>query len=190
MLMESSTGKSAEPLRAKRKLRPLKLPTSPARVRAENKVLWNEARSQEMANFFTLGYEGRSIDELIATLKAASVQSILDIRHTPLSMYRPELSKSNFQRRVEDEGFQYLHLPELGVPKDIRAKAVTAGTREPIWRWYDDCIVERFFVRNLHWFLNLAHPVAMMCVEADPTECHRHRLFHALERQGLCGFDL
>ena len=170
--------------------RPLKLPTNPARVRAENKALWNEARSLDGADFFTVGYEGRKIDDLIAALKSAEVQSILDIRHTPLSMYRPELSKSNFQRRVEDEGFQYFHSPEWGVPKDIRAKAITAGTRDPIWQWYDDYVVDKFFARNLHWFLNLAHPVAMMCVEADPTECHRHRLFIALERQGLRGFDL
>jgi hypothetical protein len=30
----------------------------------------------------------------------------------------------------------------------------------------------------------------MMCMEADPVECHRHRLFLALEKQGLRGFDL
>lgn len=159
-------------------------------MRVENKALWNEARSPETADFFTLGYEGRPIDDLVEALKAAGVQSVLDIRYTPLSMYRPELSKANFQRRIESEGLAYLHVPALGVPKDIRAKAVTAGTRDPIWQWYDDSVVEQFFARNLHWFLNLGHPVAMMCVEADPTECHRHRVFHALERRGLRGFDL
>lgn len=170
--------------------RPLKLPKRPARVRAESKILWNEARSVERADFFTLGYEGRSIDDLVSMLRTAGVRSLLDIRHTPLSMYRPELSKSNFQRRIEDEGFQYLHSPEWGVPKDIRAKALLTGTRDPIWQWYDGYVVERFFARNLHWFLNLEHPVAMMCVEADPVECHRHRLFMALEKHGLQGFDL
>ena len=34
------------------------------------------------------------------------------------------------------------------------------------------------------------HPVAFMCVELDPTACHRHRLSLALEEQGLRGFDL
>ncbi|MGH6836634.1 MAG: DUF488 family protein [Methylocella sp.] len=152
--------------------------------------MWNEARSQDSADFFTIGYEGRSIGDLVLALKSARVQSVLDIRHTPLSMYRPELSKSNFQRRMKDEGLQYFHTPEWGVPKDVRAKAIAAGSRDAIWAWYDDYVVERFFGRNLHWFLNLGHPVAMMCVEADPKECHRHRLSIALEKQGLCGFDL
>lgn len=105
-------------------------------------------------------------------------------------MYRPDLSKSNLQKRVEDAGLQYHHFRDWGVPREIRAKAINSGTRDPIWEWYDGAVVDRFFQRNLHWFLNLEHPVAMLCVEADPTECHRHRLFLALERHGLRGFDL
>jgi hypothetical protein len=105
-------------------------------------------------------------------------------------MYRPDLSKSNFQKIVESAGLVYVHVPQWGVPKPIRAKAVELGTRDAIWDWYDAEVVSRFFGRNLHWFLNLEHPVAMMCVECDPTECHRHRIFLALEKQGLRGYDL
>lgn len=170
--------------------RPLKLPTRPARVRAENKVLWNEARSPDRADFFTLGYEGRTADDIIGILCDAGVRSLLDIRHTPVSMYKPELSKANLQKKIETAGLCYVHLREWGVPKCIRERAADSGTRDTIWDWYDERIVGPFFERNLHWFLNLDHPVAMMCVEHDPTECHRHRLFMALERHGLRGFDL
>jgi uncharacterized protein (DUF488 family) len=170
--------------------RPLKLPTSSARVRAENKVRWNKTRSPDKADFFTVGYEGRTTEALIESLRTAGVRSVLDIRHTPVSMYRPDLSKSNFQKIVEKAGLEYIHVPQWGVPKPIRARAVESGTRDTIWDWYDAEIVSRFFDRNLHWFLNLEHPVAMMCVECDPTECHRHRIFLALERKGLRGYDL
>lgn len=170
--------------------RPLKLPSNSRRVREENKALWNEARSPQHADFFTIGYEGRSTKDLLDALKVAEVQCLLDIRHTPVSMYRPELSKGNLQKAVEAIGLQYVHLPQWGVPRMVRAQAAMEGTRDTIWQWYDASIVDKFFDRNLHWFLNLQHPVAMMCVEADPTECHRHRLFLALERHGLRGFDL
>lgn len=170
--------------------KPLKLPTRPARERIENRVLWNEARSIDQADFYTIGYEGRSVQQLLKLLQDAEVKSLLDIRYTPISMYRPELSKGNFRKLVEIIGIHYLHVPELGVPKDIRAKAIGAGDRQVIWEWYDTYVVKRLFSKNLHWFLNIEHPVALMCVEADPTECHRHRLSLALERQGLIGFDL
>jgi uncharacterized protein (DUF488 family) len=170
--------------------RPLKLPTRSPRERAESKALWNEARSVSQADFYTVGYEGRSTDDLLAALVNAEVRTLLDIRFTPLSMYRPELSKTNFQKRIESAGMIYLHSPDCGVPKDIRGKAMVTGTRDTIWEWYDLNVVNRFFDYNLHWFLNLEHPIAMMCVEHDPEECHRHRIFMALEKNGLRGFDL
>jgi uncharacterized protein (DUF488 family) len=171
-------------------IRPLKLPSRPARVRAESKALWNEARSVDTADFFTIGYEGRSTEDLLAALRQAGIRLLLDVRHSPVSMYRPELSKNNFRALLAREGFDYLHIPQWGVPRPVRAQAIEAGSREPIWRWYDENVVEPFFGRNLHRFLNMEHPLAMMCMEADPCECHRHRLFLALEKQGLRGFDL
>jgi uncharacterized protein (DUF488 family) len=175
---------------AKATQRPLKLPTKSKRLREESKALWNEARSIEGADFFTFGYEGRTTDEIFDNLQIADVRCVLDIRYNPVSMYRPELSKSNFQRRLESAGIEYVHLREWGVPREVRARAIDTGTRETIWDWYDQSVVVPNFTRNLHRFLNMGNPVAMMCMECDPTECHRHRIFLALEKQGLRGFDL
>ena len=170
------------------------LPVLPARsVRAQelSKSLWNEGRSIDAADFFTFGYAGRSTDEILEVLKLAGVATVIDIRHTPLSMYKPDFSKRNLERIVRRRGFQYLHLPELGVPKIVRNRAAHRGSRKTIWDWYDRHVVERYFAGNLDWFLNVAnHPFALMCVELDPEECHRHRLFQALENLRLRGYDL
>lgn len=169
----------------------LKLPTASAKQQAENKLSWNEARSLDSAEFFTLGYTGRKLDEILDQLVSNQVRTLVDIRQMPVSMYRPELSKNNLRRAVEERDMLYAHFPELGVPRDIRAKAIDAGTRDVIWQWYDSEVVSSYIGSNLHRFLNtIEHPVALMCVEIDPRECHRHRLFLALERMGLKGFDL
>lgn len=168
----------------------LRLPSASPKQQVENKAIWNDSRSPEEADFFTLGYTGRSIEEILDLLVANRVRTLADIRQNPVSMYRPELSKTNLKRIVEQHGLRYVHLPELGVPRDIRAKAIQTGTRHVIWDWYDRYVVEAY-LRNLHQFLNsVEHPVALMCVEIDPRECHRHRLFLALEQKGLRGFDL
>jgi uncharacterized protein (DUF488 family) len=168
----------------------LKLPSAPAKLQTERRLLWNDARSVEEADFFTIGYTGRTIDDLLGVLSARSVRTMVDIRHNPVSMYRPELSKSNLRRLVEERGLHYVHLPELGVPRDIRVRAIETGSRDAIWEWYDAHVVTRY-TRNLHRFFNaLEHPIAFMCVEIDPAECHRHRLFVALEERGLRGFEL
>ena len=169
----------------------LHLPTVSIKQQLENKVIWNDTRSAEKADFFTLGYTGRKTEEIIAILKANDVRTLVDIRQNPISMYRPELSKSNLARIIAENGMSYAHFPQLGVPRDIRAKAIDLGSRNVIWDWYDQHVITSFIGRNLHFFLNcVEHPVALMCTEIDPQECHRHRLSLALEHLGMRGFDL
>jgi uncharacterized protein (DUF488 family) len=169
----------------------LKLPSVSVKQQMDFKMAWNEARSVDGADFFTIGYTGRSTEELLNALLSHRVGTLVDIRQNAVSMYRPELSKSNLKRLLESRGISYQHLPQLGVPRDIRAKAIETGTRDVIWEWYDQCVVGSYLGRNLHTFLNSAeHPVAFMCTEVAPQECHRHRLGLALEAMGLKGFDL
>lgn len=169
----------------------LKLPSASAKRQAANKILWNDGRTADVADFFTVGYTGRKTEELLDTLRSNGVRTLVDVRQIPVSMYRPELSKNNLRKLVEAHGMLYVHMPELGVPRDIRAKALETGSRDVIWDWYDQYVVEPYVRANLHRFLNsVEHPIAMMCVEIDPGECHRHRLFLALEQMGFRGFDL
>jgi len=169
----------------------LKLPTAPPKQQLESKAIWNDSRPLLAADFFTLGYTGRTLDEILDSLTLNGVRTLADIRQNAVSMYRPELSKSNLRRAVESRGLNYVHMPELGVPRDIRAKAIATGSRDVIWDWYDQYVVAPYIGRNLHRFFNsFEHPVALMCVEIDPRECHRHRLFLALEQMGLIGFEL
>jgi uncharacterized protein (DUF488 family) len=168
----------------------LSLPSAPVGRQIENKDIWNDTRSSAAADFFTIGYTGRKIDEILLVLGAYGVCTLVDIRYNPVSMYRPELSKNNFAHLLSEGGIGYAHLPELGVPRDIRAKAIETGTRDVIWKWYD-AVLASFLRRNLHFFLNgFEHPVALMCTEIDPHECHRHRLSLALEEMGMRGFEI
>jgi len=168
----------------------LKLPSIPAKRQIENKQIWNAHRSSEKADFFTIGYTGRKIDDIITTLLSHKISTLVDIRYNPISMYRPELSKNNLARLLLERGIGYAHCRELGVPRDIRAKAIESGTRDVIWKWYDKNL-SAFLNGNLHFFLNgFDHPVALMCTEIDPHECHRHRLSLALEEMGMRGFEI
>ncbi len=165
----------------------LRLPTDPVAVQEQNKADWNEARAGG-ADFYTVGYTRRHLDSFLAVLSGAGVETVIDVRHAAVSMYRPEFSKSNLTRHLAGVGISYLHLPKLGVPRDIRGKASGHDSRDVIWEWYDRHVIPTL---TLHGFFNWAdHPVAFLCTEFDPTSCHRHRLALELERQGLRGRDL
>lgn len=166
----------------------LNLPTNSARVQAQNKDAWNGERSRELADFYTIGYMRRDIASFVSVLRDAGVMTVLDVRYAPVSIYKPDFSKTNLRRHLAEAEIGYLHFPELGVPRDIRGKAAGQPTRDLIWHWYDRHVVP---LLTLHSFFNSSeHPVALLCVELDPTSCHRHRLSLALERRGLRGFDL
>jgi uncharacterized protein (DUF488 family) len=172
------------------KAKPPKQPSAAVKRQAASKSRWNETRSAAGADFYTIGYSGRTADALVDTLEAHGVRTLVDVRQMPASMHRPDVSKTRLRDLVESRGLSYVHRPELGVPKAIRSKAA-AGDREAIWRWYDRHVVRAYIDADPAAFLkSVASPMALMCVELDPHECHRHRLSLALERAGYRGFDL
>jgi uncharacterized protein (DUF488 family) len=92
----------------------LNLPSAPVKRQIASKAEWNESRSPARADFFTFGYSGRKTDEILSLLKQYGVRTVIDVRQNPVSMYRPELSKSNLAQLLEQNGMLYSHVPELG----------------------------------------------------------------------------
>ena len=165
------------------------MPTSKRQKRGRE--LWNESRSICDAQFFTLGYGGRSLHEIVVALQEAKVRTLFDIRENAISRFRPEFNKAHLQRFLERQGIHYKHIPSLGVPQKIRVPAINKGQRDTIWPWYDKHVIPGYLGNHLNGFLNSSeHPIAMMCVEANPEDCHRHRLCLELEARGMRGYDL
>jgi uncharacterized protein (DUF488 family) len=141
-------------------------------------------------DFYTVGYSGCDIDGFVHRLSSAGVACLIDIRYNAVSMYKPAFSRKNLETSLNEAGIEYLHMPDLGVPSDIRGLATISGRRDDIWDWYEANVLPQYSA-NLHWFFNSTnHPIALMCVEKDPEDCHRHLLADALERRGLHSADL
>ena len=73
-------------------------------------------------DIFTIGYEGVTIEQAVATLKTAGVTLLLDIRAVPLSR-RPGFSKNKLAGHLAQAGIGYLLLKTLGTPAEGRAAA-------------------------------------------------------------------
>src|SRR6478609_6265917 len=83
---------------------------------------------------FTIGYEGTTVSEFIASLLAAGVGRVIDVRALPLSR-RPGFSKTALRGALEEAGIEYVHLKALGTPADGRA-AARAGRHADLERIY------------------------------------------------------
>jgi len=169
----------------------LKLPEKTRDEQIRSKIHWNSLHCTSSPDFYTIGYSGKSILTFIDTLKKVGIASLVDIRFVPVSRFKPEFSKNNLKNSLESNGITYIHRPDWGVPRDIRSFSIGKNDREDIWTWYDENILPNIVSGNLDSFFNsMEHPIALMCVEYDPTECHRHRVFLGLEKLGLIGCDL
>ena len=60
----------------------LKLPTDPPKMQLTNKTTWNESRAKEAADFFTIGYSGRTIEAFLAAVVDARIRCVVDVRAT------------------------------------------------------------------------------------------------------------
>lgn len=141
---------------------------------------------------WTIGYERLLPDALVAELRAAGVRRLLDVRFRPQSR-RPGMSKTRLAALLAEHGIAYEHRRGLGTPPEIRwlykARRVEEGAE--LFRAH----VERASAAELDALaaeLPSAPPTALMCLEADPAECHRSIVAAALARRvpGLRVVDL
>ena len=69
---------------------------------------------------YTIGYEGRDIESFVAELKNLGIQCLIDVREMPISR-KTGFSKSELANRLIEDKIQYVHLRELGAPKEFRS---------------------------------------------------------------------
>jgi uncharacterized protein (DUF488 family) len=112
---------------------------------------------------YTIGYQGRSVDELVAMLLSAGVDRLIDVRELPLSRRRG-FSKTPLGDAMRASGIEYVHAREAGNPA---RKSV-----DPIAGYRVHLNATRAIVP---FVADLARDTtsALLCYEADPRECHR-----------------
>jgi uncharacterized protein (DUF488 family) len=121
---------------------------------------------------FTIGYEKRSIDDLIWLLQARGVERVVDVRLTPASR-RPDFSKKRLGSALAAAGIAYEHMGALGNPQAIREIYLSGDAETGHSRFRDhlqngassalDELAEILDVQT----------VALLCLERDPYRCHR-----------------
>lgn len=129
---------------------------------------------------FTIGYEGAAQDEVIAALRAAGVERVIDVRALPLSR-KPGFSKTALAAGLREAGIDYVHLKALGTPPEGR-EAARKGNRAKLEEVYagqlelPEAIVQSQRMRDLA----AEKPSALLCFERDPGMCHRTLLVQAV----------
>lgn len=117
-----------------------------------------------------VGYEGRTLDDLVAELVDRGVRRLVDVRLTPVSR-KAGFSKRGLAAALGEQGIAYEHRPELGNPKDNRAGFGDERTRAVyaarLGRPEAAVAVQELAAAARR------ETVAVLCFEAEESRCHR-----------------
>jgi uncharacterized protein (DUF488 family) len=121
----------------------------------------------------TIGYEAATQGAVIAALKRAGVEVLIDVRAVPSSR-RAGFSKRLLAGSLAEAGIDYVHLQRLGTPKSGRI-AARAGRTAEMHAIYEAHLAEPEAQLQLAEALDIARerPAALLCYEADASRCHR-----------------
>jgi uncharacterized protein (DUF488 family) len=115
---------------------------------------------------YLIGYEKSGLAEFLATLAAAEVKTLVDVRDLPLSR-RAGFSKRQLQAAVEAAGMRYLHLRALGTPPEGR-EANKRRQWERFWRIVEDKLATAEAEHALQGLAEIAAstPTCLVCYDS------------------------
>jgi uncharacterized protein (DUF488 family) len=133
----------------------------------------------------TIGHGTRTAGELIATLREARVETLVDVRRYPGSRRNPQFSKAALAVELESASIAYVHAPGLGgrrsgIPGEDRFGCL----RVPAFRSYAAWMSSDEWQQALADALGHARP-CFMCAETLPWRCHRRLIADVLAARGV-----
>jgi uncharacterized protein (DUF488 family) len=151
-----------------------------------------EGKLNKVRTICTIGYEGVTLPAVIGALRTAKISVLVDVRAIAASR-RPGFAKSQLSAGLAEAGISYVHLRDLGTPAAGRA-AAKAGRHAEMHRVYERHLAgveAQAALGELQKIVAGGTRACLLCLERDPSHCHRTLVADALgERMKLEVQDL
>lgn len=129
-----------------------------------------------MAVLYTIGHSTRTIEELIAALRAHEIKTLVDIRAFPMSRRLPQFNRDSLTQSLPAAGIRYVWMRALGgYRKKILEESPNIALRNQSFRNYADYMLTPEFEAAMSELIALAEisRTAYMCAERVYFRCHR-----------------
>ncbi len=125
------------------------------------------------ATVFTIGYERRTGEDLIASLRDAGIEHLADIRDKPMSR-KADFRAASLMARCEQAGIEYGAWTDLGSTKRQRDRLRETGDLQYFHKLFR-AYANRSLGESIDRLARVARQqsVALMCYERAHEECHR-----------------
>lgn len=137
----------------------------------------------------TVGHSNRTVEELVGVLAAAGIRVLVDVRRVPYSARWPQFRREPFAAALASAGVEYVWEGEaLGGRRDwTPAAARHVALEDRSFAAYAAHMETDAFRSGLDRLLALAEraPVAILCAERSPENCHRKFIADRLVAAGV-----
>ena len=138
---------------------------------------------------YSAGHSNRSIDELVELLSGAGIHLVADVRRFPRSSRHPWFDSEAMRESLAGAGIGYQHFGELGGMREEPPRELLplVGALPEPWPAYAAWARGDEFHQAFERLLKAADtrgPMAILCAEKDPENCHRRLLADALVLSG------
>ena len=137
-----------------------------------------------LVDLFTIGYQGRSVEGFLSVLAEHEIEVLIDVRYTPWS-HKPGFTRARLVEALSGKRIRYIHLPEFGATPKIRQELRTTGDWEEFARAYVNGLRAMNGVAEGTLAPLKGRRVCLLCMEADPQQCHRSLLARQLVERGI-----
>lgn len=142
-----------------------------------------------LGNVLGWGYEGRTVEEMLSTLRTWDATTVIDVRLNPISR-KPGFSRKSLSAKLHEAGIDYRHLRALGNPTDNRpgfAEPGSAQAEVAHARFNDEILGTADAQASLAEIERLAEQgvVVLLCFESSASCCHRSLVMDALHARAL-----
>jgi len=121
---------------------------------------------------YSIGHSNHESEALIALLKSAGVNVILDVRSTPYSQRYPQFNREELMRELPKHGILYQWFGLwFGARQTDEDFYTPAGWLNYAWFTASDIFSEG--IRQLDSQLVRGKTPSLLCAEKDPFDCHR-----------------
>lgn len=135
-------------------------------------------------SFFTIGYEGKTIDQYLNILILNNINLIVDVRKNPISM-KYGFSKKTLYNSLKQLNIEYVHIPELGIESNERQNLSSFMDYQKLFDHYEQDILvfQDKAILNIIELYDKKNRIALTCFEKDYNSCHRSRIGNKINKK-------
>jgi len=139
--------------------------------------------TENTAQFFTIGYEGKTIEEYINNLIQQDIRVLIDVRKNAMSM-KYGFSKNFLAHTLKNIGIEYIHMPEFGIESENRQTLNSIDDYKKLFKQYKNTTLKNSDIglKKLFELFSTHKRIAITCYEKDIQMCHRGCIANEIEK--------